>query len=79
MTIIEQVIEILVDEGASLPPAEIISTHRIDEDLRLDSLEFWNIIMRLEETYGVELADHEASKMLTVGDIIEQIEHKLAE
>lgn len=48
-------------------------------DLGADSLSTVELMMELEEVFGVEIEDEEAEKIQTVKDAIAYIEKKLAE
>ena len=45
------------------------------DDLGADSLDIFQIIMGLEETYDIEIDNEEAEKIVTVGDAVEQIKN----
>ena len=44
-------------------------------DLGADSLDIFQIIMGIEETYDIEIDNEEAEKIVTVGDAVEQIKN----
>ncbi|MCB6366937.1 acyl carrier protein [Intestinibacillus massiliensis] len=46
----------------------------IKEDLKADSLDVVELMMDLEENFGIAISDEEAMKMSTVGDIVKYIE-----
>ena len=46
------------------------------EDLGADSLDLTELIMAMEEEFGVEIADEDAQKILKVKDAISYIESK---
>jgi len=48
-------------------------------DLGADSLSTVELMMELEEVFGVDIEDEEAEKIMTVKDAIAYIEKKLAE
>jgi len=48
-------------------------------DLGADSLSTVELMMELEEVFGVDIEDEEAEKILTVKDAVAYIEKKLAE
>ena len=47
--------------------AEIDEGTRFKEDLEADSLDLVELVMELEDRYGVRIPDEEAAKILTVG------------
>ena len=44
------------------------------KDLEGDSLDMVEIILGIEETFGLEIPDEEAEKMQTVGDLVRYVE-----
>lgn len=47
---------------------------KIKEDLKADSLDIVELMMDLEDNYGITIEDEEAMKMSTIGDIVKYIE-----
>ena len=47
------------------------------EDLGADSLDIFQIIMGIEETFDIEIDNDEAEKIVTVGDAVEQIKNAI--
>ncbi len=56
-----------VDEGAVKPEASFI------EDLGADSLDIVDLIMALEEEFGIDIPDEEAQNLKNVGDAVNYI------
>ena len=46
------------------------------DDLDADSLDLFELVMALEEEYGLEIPAEELSDVETVGDIIEYLKNK---
>jgi acyl carrier protein len=46
------------------------------EELGLDSLDVTELLMQLEERFGVRIPDHEAATLQTVGDAITYLERQ---
>jgi acyl carrier protein len=60
-----------VDESAVKEAASFI------EDLGADSLDIVDLVMALEEEFGIDIPDEEAQNIKTVGDAVKYIqEHK---
>jgi len=57
-----------VDEEEVTPEASFV------DDLNADSLDLVELIMSLEEEFGLEISDEDAEKILTVGDAASYIE-----
>ena len=49
--------------------AKVTATARFKEDLDLDSLDAVEVVMAIEEEFGIEIPDSEADKLLSVGDV----------
>lgn len=47
---------------------------RLREDLDADSLDATELIMNLEEAFGLSISDEESQRLTTVGDIVKYIE-----
>ncbi|HOM87154.1 MAG TPA: acyl carrier protein [Spirochaetota bacterium] len=60
-----------VDESEVTPMASFV------DDLGADSLDTVELVMALEEEFGIEIPDEDAEKLLTVEDVIKYIEAKL--
>ncbi|MGL2704344.1 acyl carrier protein [Helicobacter pylori] len=47
------------------------------KDLGVDSLDIVELIMALEERFGIEIYDEQAEKIVNVGDVMRYIEKQL--
>jgi acyl carrier protein len=54
-----------------LDPGEVSDGTRFREDLDADSLDLYELVMELEDTYGVAMSEEEAAKILTVGQAVD--------
>lgn len=54
-------------------PERLRPATRLVEDLKVDSLEFLSLIVRLEGAFDAELPDKEAARLRTVGEIAEAL------
>ena len=62
-----------VDEG------DVTSDASFREDLEADSLDLVELIMELEEQFGMEIPDEEAEKITTVEEAVDYVmEHQAA-
>lgn len=66
------VLEILTRQ-LSVQPSQLTLDAKIQEDLGADSLDIIEIVMAVEERFGVCVGDDEAEKVSTVGDLIDTL------
>ncbi len=71
--IFDEVKEILADQ-LEIDPAEIEMKSRLTDDLGADSLDAIDVVMSVEDQYGIEVPDEIIKKMETVEDIVSFIE-----
>jgi acyl carrier protein len=69
----EKVKQIIVDQ-LGVEPSEVTPTASFVDDLGADSLDRVELIMALEETFGVEIPDGDAEKISTVQDAVDYIQ-----
>jgi acyl carrier protein len=69
----ERVKQIIVDQ-LGVEPAEVIPSASFVDDLGADSLDRVELVMALEETFGVEIPDQDAEKISTVQDAVDYIQ-----
>lgn len=65
---IEKLIE-LISEQLNIDPSEINESTRITEDLGADSLDIVELLMTLEDDYGISIPDDEVQEIKTIGDV----------
>ena len=68
----EKIQEIIADV-LNIDVQEIKMDSKFVDDLGADSLDIFQIIMGIEETFDIEIDNEEADKISTVGDAVEQI------
>ena len=59
-----------------IPEESITMESRLIEDLKADSLDVVELIMDLEQQYGIEIPDDDLPNIHTVGDIVNYINNK---
>ncbi len=74
--IIEKVRDVLAEE-LKVKPEELQPDKRIAEDLGADSLQRVELVMKLEEVFGVKIPDDEATQLVTVQDTIDYLQKSL--
>lgn len=73
MAVSDKIIKIIADQ-LNKDASEITREQELVQDLGADSLDAVEIIMNIEEEFGIEIPEEEASKIKTVGEIIDVIE-----
>ena len=58
-------------EELELPPERIEEGTRFREDLDADSLDLYELVMELEDNYGISISEEEASRIETVGQAVD--------
>ena len=64
---LEKLKEIIADQ-LNVDADSITAESRFKEDLEADSLDLFELVMALEEEYGVEIPSEDLEKILTVQD-----------
>lgn len=72
--ILSKVSDIIIDQLGLEQDTEIAMTTSLIGDLEADSLDAVEIIMALEDEYGIEIPDEVAEDFKTVGDIVSFVE-----
>ncbi|MBR2403265.1 MAG: acyl carrier protein [Lachnospiraceae bacterium] len=67
----------IIAEVLNVDEEEISMETTFVDDLGADSLDIFQIIMRLEEEFDIEIANEEAENIVTVADAVEQIKKAL--
>ncbi|KAF0133958.1 MAG: acpP [Candidatus Saganbacteria bacterium] len=70
--VFEQVKKVVVDQ-LGVSDAEVKKESSFVDDLGADSLDTVELVMALEEAFGVEIPDEEAEKIKTVGNTISYV------
>ena len=57
-------------EELEVDAAEIAEGTRFKEDLDADSLDLYELVMELEDRYGIAVSEEQAARIKTVGDAV---------
>lgn len=68
----------IIAEQLGVKIEEVTDTASFVDDLGADSLDTVELVMALEEEFGIEIPDEDAEKMTSVGEAIKYIEVKAA-
>lgn len=71
--VFEKIIRIISEEF-DVSESDITLTTSLAEDLDIDSLDLVDLVMSLEDEFGMELPDDALAEMSTVGDLVRYIE-----
>ena len=70
MASIQERVHKVVAEQLGVELVDVLNTSRFVDDLRADSLDIVELVMGLEEEFGLVIPDEEAQKISTVGAAI---------
>ena len=68
----------LIAEQLGVDESRVVPTASFADDLEADSLDLVELIMSLEEEFGVEIPDDDAEKIATVGDAMQYLQDHAA-
>ena len=74
--VFEKVREIICDQ-LEIDEGKVTMDTDIVNDLDADSLDIVDLVMSLEDEYGLEMPDEEVEKIKTVGDVVRYIEERI--
>ena len=67
----------IIAEVLNIEPDEVTMTSTFVDDLGADSLDIFQIIMGIEEEFGIKIPDDAAEHIVSVGDAVEQIKNAI--
>ena len=67
----------VIAEVLDIDPSTITADSKFVDDLGADSLDVFQIIMGIEETFDIEIENEDAEKIVTVGDAVEKIKNAI--
>ncbi|MCU0581546.1 MAG: acyl carrier protein [Syntrophales bacterium] len=75
MTLEEKVIDLIVEQ-LDVTREECVPEASFIDDLGADSLDLVELVMEMEETFNIQVADEELEKIRTVQDVIDFLRSK---
>ncbi len=72
---LEKMKELIADQ-LSVEADSITEASSFKDDLGADSLDLFELVMALEDEYGVEIPAEDLENMATVGDVINYLKNK---
>ena len=76
MDVQEKIIDIISSQ-LSVPKEKVVPQASFTDDLGADSLDLVELVMAMEEEFGMEIADEDAEKLQTVQDTIDYVKEHL--
>ncbi len=73
---VAQKVKSIIAEQLGVKIEEVTDTASFVDDLGADSLDTVELVMALEEEFGIEIPDEDAEKMTTVGEAMRYVEEK---
>lgn len=73
---VQEKVRSIIAEQLGVKVEEVTPPAKFIEDLGADSLDTVELVMALEEEFGIEIPDEEAEKLVSVGDATKYIEEK---
>jgi len=73
---VEEKVKKIIVEQLGVEESQVNPEAKFIEDLGADSLDTVELVMALEEEFGLEIPDEEAEKLLTVGAAIQYIKDR---
>lgn len=69
-------IKSIIAEQLNIEEDSIVENASFKDDLGADSLDLFNLVMALEDEYGVEIPSEELESLNTVGDVVKYLASK---
>ena len=66
----------IIAEQLGIEPAEIKAESIFKDDLNADSLDLFEMIMAMEEEFGVEIPSDDLDQIATVQDVMDYLKNK---
>ena len=73
---VDERVKKIIGEQLGVEEDEVTPEASFVEDLGADSLDTVELVMALEEEFGIEIPDEDAEKILTVGKALDYIKEK---
>jgi acyl carrier protein len=77
MAVEDKIREIIVEQ-LGVSAEEVVPEASFIDDLGADSLDIVELVMAIEEEFGLEIPDEDAERMQNIGDAISYVEERTA-
>jgi len=75
---VDEKVKDIISEQLGVKKEEIKPESSFIDDLGADSLDTVEVVMALEEEFGIEIPDEDAEKITTVGEAVKYIDNKVS-
>jgi len=75
MSLEKRVAEIIIDK-LGVKPEQVTKEAKFDTDLGADSIDQYELIMGFEDAFGLRIDEEEATKLTTVGKVVDYLKEK---
>ncbi len=69
-------VKALIEEKLNADGVEITESTSFKEDLNADSLDLFELVMALEDEFGIEIPSEDLEKLVNVGDVLKYLSDK---
>lgn len=66
----------IIEEKLNADGMDISESTSFKDDLNADSLDLFEMVMALEDEFGIEIPSEDLEQLLTVGDVLEYLKNK---
>lgn len=66
----------IIEEKLNADGMDINESTSFKDDLSADSLDLFEMVMALEDEFGIEIPSEDLEQLLTVGDVLEYMKNK---
>ena len=66
----------VIEEKLNADGVEITEATNFKEDLNADSLDLFELVMALEDEFGIEIPSEDLEQLVTVGDVLKYLSAK---
>lgn len=70
-------LQAIIAQVLNVDAAEVMPSTTFTDDLGADSLDVYQILLGVEETFDIEISQEEAEQIVTVGDAVELIQKSI--
>ncbi len=68
-------VKAVIEEKLNADGVEITEATSFKDDLNADSLDLFELVMALEDEFGIEIPSENLEQLVTVGDVIEYLKN----